>query len=106
MSEIMYLKYGEKVITDLWGPAQILSLGGHAYAHMFEDLSSCEPRVLFLKSKSKAFNSDKEYETWQKVHRKPGGITCLGSDRGGEFMSEEFDTYLKNAEVLAAEVGI
>jgi hypothetical protein len=93
----MYDEYGEKVVTDLWGPAQVLSLGGHAYAHMFEDLSSREPRVLFLKSKSEAFETYKAYESWLKVHRNPNGIICLGSDRGGEFMSDEFSTYLKKS---------
>jgi hypothetical protein len=59
---------------------------------MFEDLSSREPSVLFLKAKSEAFSSYKEFEAWVKVHRNPDGIACLGSDRGGEFMSEEFIT--------------
>ena len=61
-SEQTYSKYGEKVVTDLWGLAQVLSLGGHAYVHMFEDLSSREPRVLFLKAKSEAITMYKEYE--------------------------------------------
>ena len=99
-SEQTYSKYGEKVVTDLWGPAQVLSLGGHAYAHMFEDLSSREPRVLFLKAKSEAINTYKDYERWVKVHRNPDGIACLGSDRGGEFTSEEFNAYLKTAGTI------
>ena len=40
VSQTTYSRYGEKVITDLWGPAQVLSIGGHSYAHMFEDLYS------------------------------------------------------------------
>ena len=51
VSEMTYSKYGEKVITDFWGPAQVQSLGGHSYAHMLEDLYFREPRVLFLKAK-------------------------------------------------------
>jgi hypothetical protein len=35
------------------------------------------------------------YEAWLKVHRNPSGIICLGSDRGGEFLDNEFTTYLK-----------
>ena len=42
ISETIYLTYSEKVVTDLWGPAQVMSLGGHSYAHMF-DLYSREP---------------------------------------------------------------
>jgi hypothetical protein len=40
ISETPYSRYGEKVVTDLWGPAQVQSLGGHYYAHMFVDLFS------------------------------------------------------------------
>jgi len=40
ISETSYSKYGEKVVTDLWGPAQVQSIGGHSFAHMFEDLYS------------------------------------------------------------------
>jgi hypothetical protein len=40
ISNTTYSRYGEKVVTDLWGPAQVQSLGGHTYAHMFEDLYS------------------------------------------------------------------
>ena len=96
VSETTYSKYGEKVVTDLWGPAQVQSLGGHYYAQMFKDLYSREPHVAFLKAKSDAFDSYKFYETWVKVHRNANGIVCLGSNRGGEFLSEEFNTYLQN----------
>jgi len=96
VSETTYSKYGEKVITDLWGPAPVQSLGGHSYAHMLEDLFSREPHILFLKAKSKAFDSYKWYEAWLKTHRNPNGIRCLGSDRGGEFIDGKFATYLQN----------
>src|SRR6267154_1689897 len=99
-SEHSYSKYGEKVVTDLWGPAQVLSLGGHSYAHMFEDLSSREPRVSFLKAKSEALESYQTYKTWVKIHRNPSGIACLGSDRGGEFTSDDFNAYLKHAGTI------
>ena len=97
VSEASYSRYGEKVVTDLWGPAQVQSLGGHLYAHMFEDLHSREPRVSFLKAKSEAFESYKHYEAWVKAHHNAGGIACLGSDRGGEFLSEEFNAHLHDA---------
>jgi len=89
VSNTTYTRHGEKVVTDLWSPAQVQSLGGHSYAHMFEDLYSREPRVTFLKLKSEAFESYKLYETWVKVHRNTSGIACLGSDRGGEFLDGE-----------------
>jgi len=100
VSETTYSKYGEKVVTDLWGPAQVQSIRGHSFAHMFEDLYSREPRVAFLKAKSDAFESYKHYEAWVKVHRNPSGIACLGSDRGGEFLDGEFTTYLQDVGTI------
>ncbi len=99
-SETTYTRYGEKVVTDLWGPAQVQSIGGHSFAQMFEDLYSREPRVDFLKAKSDAFESYKHYEAWVKVHRNPSGIACLGSDRGGEFLDGEFTTYLQDVGTI------
>ena len=100
VSEASYSRYGEKVITDLWGPAQVLSLGGHLYVHMFEDLYSCKPSMLFLKAKSEAFESYKRYEAWVKAHRNMGGIACLGSNRGGEFLSKEFNAHLHDTGTI------
>jgi hypothetical protein len=64
---------------------------------MFVDLFSRELRVSFLKAKSEAFKSYQSYEAWVKTHRNPGGIACLGSNRGGGFTSEVFNTYLQKA---------
>jgi len=99
-SETTYSKYGEKVVTDLWGPAQVQSIGGHSFAHMFIDLYSREPRVAFLKVKSDAFESYKRYEAWVKIHCNSSGIACLGSDRGGEFLDGDFTTYLQDVGTI------
>lgn len=65
-SETRALRYGELVHTDLWGPARTTSLGG-------------------------AF---KQYESWLG-RQKPGvRLTKVRSDRGGEYLSREFDKYL------------
>ena len=96
VSETTHSRYGEKVITNLWGPAPVQSLGGHSYAHMLEDLFSREPHISFLKAKSEAFQFYKQYEAWVKTHRNPNGIALLGSDCGGEFIDGEFKTYLQN----------
>ena len=58
---------GYKTRLPNTSPAQVQSLGGHSYSHMFEDLYSQEPCVTFLKWKSEAFESYKLYETWVKV---------------------------------------
>jgi hypothetical protein len=45
-------------VTDLWGLAQVQSLGGHHYVHMFINLFFWELHVTFLKMKSEAFKSN------------------------------------------------
>lgn len=67
---------------------------------MFEDLYFREPHIAFLKAKSDAFESYKNYEAWVKVHRNPSGIACLDSDYGGEFLDSEFMTYLQNVGTI------
>ena len=96
VSKTTHSRYGEKVVTDLWGPAPVQSLGGHSYAHMLEDLFSRKLRISFLKAKSEAFQSYKQYEAWVKTHHNPDRITLLGSDHEGEFIDSEFKTYLQN----------
>ena len=56
--------------------------------------------MLFLKAKSKAFESYKQYEAWVKAHHNPGGIACLGSNHGGEFTGNKCKTYLQNARTV------
>ena len=54
-SQTIFTKYGEKVVTDLWGPAQVQSLRGHNYYHLYHNMYTAKERVTFLKKKSKAF---------------------------------------------------
>jgi hypothetical protein len=89
-------EYGSKVSADVWGPAQVQSLGGSKYSLCYIDLHTHEEKVHFLKKKSEAFNSYKRYEAWVKVQRN-AFIKIFGSDRGGEFTSKEFNEHLANA---------
>jgi hypothetical protein len=95
-SKSEYNAYGDKVVTDVWGPAPVKSLGGKSYYLLFVDLSSHEERVYFLKHKSEAFNDYKKYEACVNVQRR-GRIAKLGCDRGGEFTSKEFTNHLENS---------
>ena len=91
-----YKSYGDKVVSDVWGPAPVKSLGGKHYYLLFKDLFSHEERIYFLNQKSEVFDHYKRYEAWVKVQRK-GRIAILGTDRGGEFTSKEFNEYLENS---------
>ena len=91
-----YESYGDKVVSDVWGPAPVKSLGGKHYYLLFKDLFSHEERVYFLMQKADVFDHYRKFEAWVKVQRR-GRIAILGSDRGGEFTSTEFNTHLENA---------
>ena len=95
-SKTEYKTYGDKVVSDVWGPAPVKSLGGKSYYLLFKDLFSHEERIYFLKQKAEVFDHYKKFKAWVKVQRH-GRITILGSDRGGEYMSNEFTTHLEKA---------
>ena len=94
-----YTAYGDKVVSDVWGPAPVKSLGGKQYYLLFKDLFSHEERIYFLKQKLEVFGHYKKYKAWVKVQRK-GRIAIFGSDKGGEFMSKEFNEYLENSGTI------
>jgi len=88
-SKTTYMVYGDKVIIDLWGPAQVNSLGGHHYYQLYHDMFTHEDHINFLKRKSEAFERYLKYEAWVKVQHN-AVIKCLGSDGGGKYISKEF----------------
>jgi Reverse transcriptase (RNA-dependent DNA polymerase) len=88
--------YGEKVVSDIWGPAPVTSLGGKDYSLCFLDLYSHEERIYFLKHKSEAFEIYKVYEAWVRVQRN-AVIKILGTDRAGEFTSKAFRDHTDHA---------
>jgi hypothetical protein len=55
--------YGELVHMDLWGPAQTESIAGHLYYISFTDDFSRETKARFLKLKSEALSTLKDYKT-------------------------------------------
>ncbi len=91
-----YKTYGDKVVSDLWGPAKVMSLGGNKYANTYIDAHTREERAYYLPSKSDAFAAYKKYEAWVRVQCGTP-IKIFGCDRGGEFMSHEFTEHLENS---------
>jgi transposase InsO family protein len=80
----------------LWGPAQTESVAGHLYYISFTNDFSQETKVRFLKLKSEALSALKDYETEPRRQTPGAKIKKLSSDRGGEYLSMEFDRYLKD----------
>jgi len=91
-----YKTYGDKVMSDLWGPAKVTSLGGNKYANTYMDAHTCEERAYYLPSKSNTFTAYKKYEAWVRVQC-GAPIKIFGCDRGGEFMSHEFMEHLEKS---------
>ena len=93
-SKTIYTKYGEKVVADLWGPAEVESLMHNHYYSLYHDLYSNEEKVYFQQLKSQTFTNYKKYEAWVNVQRSTN-IMIFGTDRGGEFTSNEFTDHLE-----------
>ena len=88
---VIFLKVGkekkseklELVHTDVWGPAQVSSLGGSRYYIMFIDGATRKTWIYCIQNNSDVFDTFKkwkalvEIETWKK-------LKCLRSDNGGE----------------------
>lgn len=85
----------ELVHTDVCGPMQNNSIGGSRYFVSFIDDYSRYAHVFFVSNKSDVFSVFQEYKA--AVENKTGHrIKTLRSDRGGEYMSNEFSDYLKS----------
>ncbi|KAI5328290.1 hypothetical protein L3X38_027687 [Prunus dulcis] len=79
----------ELVHTDICGPMQIASMSENRYFLLFIDDHTRMAWVYFLRNKSNAFECFKKFKTMtelQSGHK----VKSLRSDRGGEFMSNEF----------------
>jgi hypothetical protein len=85
--------YGKLIHTDLWGPAQTVSIGGSSYYMSFTDDFSRKTHILFLKHKSEALGAFKQYEA-RLTRQHDAKIKTLHSDQGGEYLSADFDEYL------------
>ena len=90
-----YKAYGDKVTADLWGPAEVESLGKKKYFLPCQDKYTHEEHPYFLANKSEALSCYQRYEAWAKNQREIPAIKIFGSDRGGEFMSKDFTEHLE-----------
>ena len=85
----------ELVHSDVCGPIQVGSIGGSRYfATFIDDYSHCVS-VYFLKHKSEVLSKFKEFESI--VTNESGErIVRLRTDNGGEYVSTDFQEYLKS----------
>ena len=87
--------FGDEVHTDVWGPAPVKTIGGRRYYITFTDDHSRFTKIELLRTKDEAFAAYKAFAAWAKTQH---GVIIkrLRSDRGGEYTSGEFTTFLKS----------
>nr|GEV88231.1 retrotransposon protein, putative, Ty1-copia subclass [Tanacetum cinerariifolium] len=86
--------------TDVCGPFKIMSRQGASYFVTFTDGFSRYGYVYLLNHKHKVFETFKMFQ--KEVENKLGKtIKLLRSDRGGEYISQEFLDHLKDHGIIA-----
>ncbi|KAM2724743.1 hypothetical protein EV1_027531 [Malus domestica] len=86
--------------TDVCGPMSTTSRGGFSYYITFTDDHSRFGYVYLMKYKSESFEKFKEFKN--EVEKQTGKqIKILRSDRGGEYLSNEFLDYLKECGIIS-----
>ena len=88
-------KFGNKVYSNLWGPAPVKTKGGRKYYITFTDDMSRLTHLYLLHLKSEAFEAYKQYEAWCMTHLGVV-IKTLHSDHEGEYLDKGFTLYLKS----------
>ena len=92
VGEIRSKRRLELIHTDVCGPMRTETYGGSRYFVTFiDDYTRC-CKVYIMRHKSEVMDKFKEYET--NVSGEKIGTLC--SDNGGEYVSNEFETYLKS----------
>ena len=94
VGEIRSMRKLQLVHSDVCGPMHTHSIGGAKYFVTFiDDYTRC-CAVYFMKHKSEVFDKFKEFEatTTNEVGK---AIGTLRTDNGGEYLSTEFQNYLK-----------
>ena len=107
MTKTPFTRKGERsnellslIHIDVCGPMSTQARNGFSYFLTFTDDHSRYSHVYLLKYKSEVFEKFKEYKS--EVENQLGqSIKVLRSDRGGEYLSQEFQDYLKENEILS-----
>ena len=87
----------EIIHTDVCGPMNIEARSRYHYFLIFTDDLSRYEYIYLMKHKSKTFEKFKEFQS-EVENQCDRTIKFLRSDRGGEYLSHEVGTHLKNVE--------
>src|SRR6266511_2137303 len=90
----------EIIHTDVCGPMSVEARGGYRYFLTFRDDLSRYGYIYLMKHKTETFEKFKDFQSEVENHRNKK-IKFLRSDRGGEYLSYEFDLHLKQCEIVS-----
>ena len=85
---------GDEVHSDLWGPSPVQTPSGKSYYVLFTDDHTHYTHLYLQPAKSNTFKLYKTCKSWLKTQHN-ATIKCLQSDRGGEYLSDEFSHHLR-----------
>ena len=89
----------ELIHSDVCGPMSQSARDGYRYFITFTDDYSRYGYVYLMRHKSEAFDKFKEYKN-EVENQLDKRIKALRTDRGGEYLSNEFSTYLKECGIV------
>jgi hypothetical protein len=86
-------EFGERLIGDTWGPAQVRSIGGNYYSMDLVDDNTRWTHVEFMPAKKGLIDRYKRYEG-QLETQHGVKVKFFRVDRGTEFKNKEFNNHL------------
>ncbi|KAJ9556974.1 hypothetical protein OSB04_011588 [Centaurea solstitialis] len=90
----------EIIHTDVCGPFSHVARGGYRYFITFTDDFSRYGYVYLMRHKSETFEKFKEYQN-EVQNLLDKRIKFLRSDRGGEYLGDEFDNHLMECGIVS-----
>src|SRR5215216_1298616 len=90
----------EIIHSDVCGPMSVSAQSGYRYFVTFTDDLSRYGYIYLMKHKFETFEKFKEFQNEVENHRNRK-IKFLRSDRGGEYLSYEFSTHMKECGIVS-----
>src|SRR4051812_19834439 len=90
----------EIIHSDVCGPMSVSARGGYRYFVTFTHDLSRYGYIYLMKHKSETFDKFKEFQSEVENHHNRK-IKFLRSDRGGEYLSYEFSTHMKDCGIVS-----
>ena len=90
---------GNEIHSDVWGPAPVETISHMRYMVTFTDDHARETEIAFMWNKAETFEKYQNFEAWLWTQH-GARIKVLHSDRGGEYLSEDFSKHLKKAGTI------